>query len=208
MSITRLLVVAGIKQNPAAIVFGADPHGFAAQRQVITEGTHSLGPKEILVGDHLATQLNVHPGSTLTVKNTTFKVSGVYHSGVFFEDSGATVDLGVAQRLEHRSGDATTIAVQLAPGVPWAGFHAFRHTCATRLFAEGRNAVQVSRWLGHHSPAFTLSVYVGLLDGDLGTPLASSPNGSPRAALRALEGASIGSAQATDSRGITAQRVA
>jgi hypothetical protein len=56
-------------------------------------------------------------------------------------------------------------------GVPWAGFHTFRHTCATRLFAEGRNAVQVQRWLGHHSPAFTLATYVHLLDGDLGGPL-------------------------------------
>jgi integrase len=29
--------------------------------------------------------------------------------------------------------------------MPWAGFHTFRHTCATLLFAEGRNAVQVQR---------------------------------------------------------------
>ncbi len=56
-------------------------------------------------------------------------------------------------------------------GLSWVGFHAFRHTCATMLFAEGRNAVQVQRWLGHHSPAFTLATYVHLLDGDLGAPL-------------------------------------
>jgi integrase len=56
-------------------------------------------------------------------------------------------------------------------GVPWVGWHTLRHTCASRLFAEGRNAVQVQRWLGHHSPAFTLSVYVHLLDDDLGGPL-------------------------------------
>jgi integrase len=56
-------------------------------------------------------------------------------------------------------------------GVEWAGFHTFRHTVASRLFAEGRNAVQVQRWLGHHSPAFTLATYVHLLDGDLGEPL-------------------------------------
>ncbi len=55
--------------------------------------------------------------------------------------------------------------------VPWVGFHTFRHTCATLLFAEGRNAVQVQRWLGHHSAAFTLATYVHLLDGDLGEPL-------------------------------------
>jgi integrase len=56
----------------------------------------------------------------------------------------------------------------------WVGFHTFRHTCASMLFAEGRNAVQVQRWLGHHSPAFTLSVYVHLLDDDLGEPLTLS----------------------------------
>ena len=41
----------------------------------------------------------------------------------------------------------------------------------TILFTEGRNAVQVQRWLGHHSAALTLSTYVHLLDGDLGGPL-------------------------------------
>jgi integrase len=60
-------------------------------------------------------------------------------------------------------------------GAPWAGFHTFRHTCASMLFAEGRNAVQVQRWLGHHSPAFTLATYVHLLDGDIGEPLEIVP---------------------------------
>jgi integrase len=58
-----------------------------------------------------------------------------------------------------------------AAGVAWAGFHTFRHTVASRLFAEGRNVVQVQRWLGHHSASFTLDTYVHLLDNDLGEPL-------------------------------------
>lgn len=56
-------------------------------------------------------------------------------------------------------------------GVPWAGWHTFRHTCASLLFERGANAVQVQRWLGHHSPAFTLATYVHLLADDLGDPL-------------------------------------
>lgn len=51
-------------------------------------------------------------------------------------------------------------------GVPWAGFHTFRHTCATILFRHGLNAKQVQAWLGHHSPAFTLSAYVHVLPDD------------------------------------------
>ncbi|MBA2513690.1 MAG: site-specific integrase [Solirubrobacterales bacterium] len=53
-------------------------------------------------------------------------------------------------------------AVQEA-GAGWAGFHAFRHFCASQLIADGRNIVQTSRWLGHHSPAFTLTVYAHLI---------------------------------------------
>ena len=57
----------------------------------------------------------------------------------------------------------------------WARCHTFRHTVASRLFAEGRNAVQVQRWLGHHAASFTLDTYVHLLDGDLGMPLEAAP---------------------------------
>jgi integrase len=53
-------------------------------------------------------------------------------------------------------------------GVPWAGFHTLRHTCATTLFRNGMNAKQVQMWLGHHSPAFTMATYVHLLPDDLG----------------------------------------
>ena len=57
-------------------------------------------------------------------------------------------------------------------GVEWAGFHTFRHTVASLLFASGRNIVQVQRFLGHHSPAFTLETYVHLLeDSGIGGPL-------------------------------------
>ena len=52
-------------------------------------------------------------------------------------------------------------------GVPWAGFHTLRHTCATILFRHGLNAKQVQIWLGHHSPAFTLATYVHLIADDL-----------------------------------------
>jgi integrase len=53
-----------------------------------------------------------------------------------------------------------------AAGVPWAGWHSLRHTCATMLFRSGANAKQVQVWLGHHSPAFTLATYVHLLPDD------------------------------------------
>lgn len=59
-------------------------------------------------------------------------------------------------------------------GAGWAAFHSFRHACASMLIADGRNIVQVSRWLGHHSPSFTLDVYAHLMDEGVGEPLAPS----------------------------------
>jgi len=56
----------------------------------------------------------------------------------------------------------------------WAGFHTFRHTVASRLIAEGRNVVQVSRFLGHANAHTTLSIYGHLLDGNVGGPLVLS----------------------------------
>lgn len=51
-------------------------------------------------------------------------------------------------------------------GAPWAGWHTLRHTFASLQIAQGCNVVQLSRALGHHSAAFTLSVYVHLLEGE------------------------------------------
>jgi len=49
-------------------------------------------------------------------------------------------------------------------------FHTFRHTCASLLFAQGRNVKQVQEWLGHADPSFTLRTYVHLMDEGVGDP--------------------------------------
>lgn len=49
---------------------------------------------------------------------------------------------------------------------PWAGFHTFRHTFASIHLSEGTNLLQLSRALGHHSAAFTLTRYTHLLPGE------------------------------------------
>jgi putative ABC transport system permease protein len=130
-----LLVIEGVRQDPAAIVFGMDPNGFASRRLVLTQGARPSGPRQLLVGDRLAQALGVRPGRTMKIKGRPFRVAGIYHSGVFFEDSGAAMNLGEAQRLEHRGNDATTIAVQLAPDV--------HHATAERALRRALPGTQV-----------------------------------------------------------------
>lgn len=42
-------------------------------------------------------------------------------------------------------------------GLDWVGFHTFRHTCASLLFAGGKEAKQVQEWLGHADPGYQSS---------------------------------------------------
>ena len=78
---------------------------------------------------------------------------------VFAGSDGDPIDASTARRAVK--------AAALKAGVPWAGPHTLRHTCATMLFRRGLNAKQVQLWLGHHSPAFTLATYVHLLPDDM-----------------------------------------
>lgn len=112
-----LLIVEAVKRDPAAVVFGARPDGFFARQLVILQGARlRSGQGEALVGDRLASQLGLAPGSTLAVRGHPYTIAGVYHSGILFEDSGAVLDLSEAQRLTGRAGEATNVIVSLAPG--------------------------------------------------------------------------------------------
>ena len=112
-----LLLIEAVRRDPAAVVFGADPKGFFARRLVVTRGVDRLGQEDVMVGERLASRLGLRPGGTLRLGRRRFTVAGVYHTGVFFVDSGAVINLRRAQRMLHRSGDATTIAVEIAPDV-------------------------------------------------------------------------------------------
>jgi hypothetical protein len=87
-----------------------------------------------------------------------------------------------------------------AAGLEWVTAHSFRHTCASLLFAAGRDVKQVSAWLGHADAAFTLRTYVHLMDGGIGDAAffdAAVTTDPDEAREQAAEGAQ-GNTRATD----------
>ena len=111
-----MLLVEGIKSQPQAVVFGADPEGFFTQRLVFDSGGPA-GAGQVALGDQLAHTMHVHVGDTVTIKKRKLRVSGIYHAGILFEDTGAVMPLPQAQSIAKRPGEATTIAVTLSPNV-------------------------------------------------------------------------------------------
>lgn len=114
------LVIGAVPHAPSAVVFGMVPTGFVAQRLVLTSGKPAA-PGQMVIGDLLAGQLHAHIGQTLKLAGRPLTISGLYHSGISFEDNGAITSLPEAQKLAGRTPDETTlIAVKLAPQVTLA----------------------------------------------------------------------------------------
>jgi putative ABC transport system permease protein len=109
------LVVGAVKQAPGAIVLGVKPNSFVARLLVITAGA-SATPGHMDVGDLLAQQLHLGPGSSLRIGGRPFRVGGVFHSGITEEDTGVITVLSDAQGLAGRTPDeTTTFALRLMP---------------------------------------------------------------------------------------------
>lgn len=100
---------------PGAILLGVDPQGFAAHQLVLTAG-QGLSRGAVLVGDQLAAQQHLRTGESLQLGRRRFRISGVFHSGLSYQDSGVTTTLADAQAIAGKAPDeVTTFAVKLAP---------------------------------------------------------------------------------------------
>ena len=95
--------------NQGYFVFGVAPDEFVWHRLVLIEGRFPRAG-EALAGDHLKRV-------QLTIAGRRFRVVGRYHSGDEFEDAGAVLPLHTVERLAHRPGEITTVAVSVRPGV-------------------------------------------------------------------------------------------
>jgi putative ABC transport system permease protein len=192
-----LLIVEGIHKDPSAIVFGADPHGFFARQLVLLDGHLPLDEgSELLIGDELAAQQHLEPASTqqgfattngkhlasangraglgvkgsLEVSGHTYRVAGVYHSGILFEDSGAVLGLEEARRLSGRSGEETDVVVRLQPKVRAgaAGSAIERSFPGTQAISDPQQALRVGANGTLISKAILVIVVIALIVGVIG----------------------------------------
>ncbi|MEZ5076711.1 MAG: tyrosine-type recombinase/integrase [Solirubrobacterales bacterium] len=108
------------------------------------------GRREVRLPEALAVKLRAHLIAQPDQDSTAF---------LFPNEAGASVD---PANLRPR----VLKPLVKEAGAPWAGFHTFRHTFASIHLSRGTNLLQLSRALGHHSPAFTLSRYTHLLPGE------------------------------------------
>jgi putative ABC transport system permease protein len=162
------LVVEGVRGAPAAVVFGVQPGSFFMRNLVLLAGAPPA-PGQIVVGEHLAQAMHLHPGGGLAVKGHRYPIAGIYRSGINYEDSGAVLPLADAQALTGRAGEATLVAVQLAPGkrAQSAGRAIERQFPGTEVISNPEQAARVGANGALISNAVTAIIVVALIVGGI-----------------------------------------
>ena len=92
--------VIGVIQMPEApyfIVKGEEPHGSVMAHYRIVEGQTLSGKKQILLGRLAAQNFKKTVGETFKINEVSYRVVGIYETGVAMEDGGAVMPLADAQ---------------------------------------------------------------------------------------------------------------
>jgi ABC-type antimicrobial peptide transport system permease subunit len=84
---------------PFFIVFGYPPRGLAVREFRIVEGELLTANRQILLGRVAAENLDKRVGQTVRIFERSFKVVGIYETGLPFQDGGSVVSLRDAQAL-------------------------------------------------------------------------------------------------------------
>ncbi|MBC7235613.1 MAG: ABC transporter permease [Chloroflexi bacterium] len=115
-----LYSLARVPGAPFFLVFGYEPDQPGIRKFKIKEGVSlaeyrggQRGGKPMLLGSVAADKLNKRVGDTLKLEDTTFRIVGIYETGVAMEDAGGVVSLKDAQALAGMPRQVMYIGIQL-----------------------------------------------------------------------------------------------
>ncbi len=94
-----VITVASTGEIPLLIIFGYHPREFAIRHFRIVEGQPLTARRQVIIGRQAAETLGLGVGDTLRLLESTFRVAGIYETGVGLEDSGVVIGLREAQAL-------------------------------------------------------------------------------------------------------------
>ncbi len=87
-----------LAESPYFVVMGEDTRGSGMQHYRIVEGKPITGRKQILVGKLTAENFDKKVGGIFRINEVTYRIAGIYETGVSLEDGGAVMSLSDAQR--------------------------------------------------------------------------------------------------------------
>ncbi len=109
-------ILLGIANMPGAMYFfvwGVDPNGYGIRHFAITEGERMRLPRDMLLGKVAAKNYKKHIGDTMSVAGNSYRIVGIYETGVGWEDGSGVIALAEAQRIFKKPNQVTLYGVKL-----------------------------------------------------------------------------------------------
>jgi ABC-type lipoprotein release transport system permease subunit len=104
---------AAVGDLPFFVVFGYAPRGLAIRDFKIVDGGPLMTNRQVLLGKVAAEALDLQVGQTLRLFDSSFRIAGIYETGVPFEDGGAVLSLHDAQNLFGQPHKVSFLAIRL-----------------------------------------------------------------------------------------------
>lgn len=113
-----LLALSKVGSNPYFFQFGVEPDDLGFFSAPLEEGRNLAtgSTNEIMLGDEAASQLDAAVGDEIEVRDHTFTVVGIYHTGATTIDGGGILPLVTVQEYERKQGLVTLAYVNVKPG--------------------------------------------------------------------------------------------
>jgi len=108
-----IITVASTEDNPLLIIFGYHPRQFAIRHFHIVEGEPLTTRHQAIVGRRAAETMGLKVGDTLRILESTFRVVGIFETGISYEDAAVVIDLREAQALAGKPHQVTWYAIKL-----------------------------------------------------------------------------------------------
>jgi ABC-type antimicrobial peptide transport system permease subunit len=94
-------------------MMGYNPREFAIRHFRIVEGQPLTTNRQMILGRQAAETMDAQVGDTLRILDSSFRVVGIYETGVSWEETGAVITLRDTQRLAGRPHQVTMYGIKL-----------------------------------------------------------------------------------------------
>jgi ABC-type antimicrobial peptide transport system permease subunit len=101
------------EEMPIFFMMGYNPREFAIHHFKVVEGEPLTTNRQMLLGRQGAETLGLAVGDTIRVLDSSFRVVGIYETGVGWEETGGVITLRDAQRLAGRPHQVTMYGIKL-----------------------------------------------------------------------------------------------
>jgi ABC-type antimicrobial peptide transport system permease subunit len=106
----------GFTQVPGAsylIILGLDPTSYGIRHYAITEGERMRLPKDMILGKLAAENMKKRVGDTVKLMGSSYRVAGIYETGIGYEDGGGVISLAEAQSILKKPGQVSFFGIKL-----------------------------------------------------------------------------------------------